>query len=347
MTVAELAAHVGGTVEGNAGDLITGVAALRDAVGGDLSFLANPKYAPLVAATRATAVLVAGEWTGEHTATLIRVPNPDRAFAQLVPLFAPPPVIHPPGVHATAVVGEGAILGHGVSVGPYVVVGCGCRIGARCVLEAHVVLGEGCVLGDDCHLYPHVSVRERIRMGQRVTIHNGSVIGSDGYGYSVTTGADGRPVVEKVPQLGTVEVGDDVEIGANVTIDRARFGATRIGNGVKIDNLVQIAHNVQIGESSGIIAQVGISGSTRVGRGAILWGQAGIAGHLDIGDGAQVFAQAGVSKDVPAGAMVVGSPAADRREAVKTFALPRTVDRLKARLEALEAEVAALRASKS
>lgn len=346
MTVAELATRVGGTVEGNADAPVTGVAALRDAVAGDLSFLSNPKYAPQLAATCATAVLVSTDWSGEHHAALIRVGSPDRAFAQIVPLFAQPPVTHAPGVHPTAVIGEGATLGEGCSVGPYVVVGRGCRIGARCVLEAQVVLGEHCTLGDDCHLYPHVSVRERVRMGQRVAIHNGSVIGSDGYGYTVSLGADGRPVAEKVPQLGIVELGDDVEIGANVTIDRARFGATRIGNGVKIDNLVQIAHNVQIGDSSGVIAQVGISGSTRVGRGVILWGQAGIAGHLDIGDGAQVLAQAGVSKDVPPGTMVVGSPATERRDAVKTFALPRTVDRLRARLDALEAEVAALRAAK-
>lgn len=345
MTVNDLAARVGGTVQGDGTLRITGVAALRDAVAGDLSFLANPKYAPQVAATRASAVLVAATWTGEHSAVLIRVPSPDRAFAQLVPLFAPPPVAHAPGLHPTAIVGEGVVLGDGVSIGPYAVIGKGSRVGAHCVLEAHVVLGEQCVLGEGCHLYPHVSVRERVRMGTRVAIHNGSVVGSDGYGYTVTLGADGRPVVEKVPQLGNVEIGDDVEIGANVTIDRARFGATRIGNGVKIDNLVQIAHNVQIGDSSGVIAQVGISGSTHVGRGVILWGQAGIAGHLDIGDGAQVLAQAGVSKDVPAGAMVVGSPAADRREAVKVFALPRTVDRLKARLEALEAEIAAIRSS--
>jgi len=163
----------------------------------------------------------------------------------------------------------------------------------------------------------------------------------------VSTGSDGRPVIEKVPQLGSVELGDDVEIGANVTIDRARFGATRLGNGVKVDNLVQIAHNVQIGECSGVISQVGISGSTRIGRGVILWGQAGIAGHLDIGDGAQVLAQAGVSKDVPAGTMVVGAPAVERREAVKTFALPRTVDKLKVRLEALEAELSRLKDERS
>ncbi len=343
MTAAELAMQVGATVDGDPQLAIRGIAGLRDAVAGDLSFLGNAKYAPQMASTLASAVLVPEDWPGTSPATLLRVKCPERAFARLAPLFAPPPVVFAPGVHPTAILGDDVSIGSSASIGPYVVVGRGCRIGDGCVLEAHVVLGEDCVLGDGCHLYPHVSVRERVVMGRRVAVHNGSVIGSDGYGYSVSTGSDGRPLIEKVPQFGTVELGDDVEIGANVTIDRARFGVTRLGAGVKVDNLVQIAHNVQIGECSGIIAQVGISGSTRVGRGAILWGQAGIAGHLEIGDGAQVLAQAGVSKDVPAGTMVVGSPAADRREAVRTFALPRTVDKLKIRLDALEAEVARLR----
>ncbi len=345
MTAAELARHVDARLEGDPEVEISGVAALRDAAAGDLSFLSNRKYAGQLAETRASAVLVPLDCSTKSRATLLRVPDPDLALARLVPLLLTPPDPPSPGVHPTAILGEGVQLGEGVSIGPYAVLGRRCRIGDGCILEAHVVLGEDCVLGNGCRLYPHVSVRERVRMGNRVTIHNGSVIGSDGYGYAVSAGADGRPVIEKIPQLGAVELGNDVEIGANVTIDRARFGCTRLGAGVKIDNLVQIAHNVQIGECSGVIAQVGISGSTRIGKGVILWGQAGIAGHLEIGDGAQVLAQAGVSKDVPPGALVVGSPATDRREAVKTFALPRTVERLKLRLDLLESELARLRQS--
>ena len=335
-TIADLAALVGGTVEGDASLPLRGVAALRDALPGDISFLSNPRYEAQVATTQASAVLIRPDWQGPHTATLVRVENPDKAFAQVVPLFILPPPAFAPGIHPTAILGEGCEIGEGVHIGPYAVLGRGCRIGARCVIEAHVVLGDLVTIGEDSHLRPHVSVREGVRMGRGVSIHNGTVIGSDGFGYTITVDANGAPVIEKVPQLGIVEIGDDVEIGANVTIDRARFGATKIGDHVKIDNLVQIAHNVQIGASSGIVSQVGISGSTHVGSGVMLWGQAGLAGHLDIGDGAVVLAQSGVSKNVPAGATVFGAPAQDRREAVKALMLPRILDRLQKRVEALE-----------
>ena len=343
-TVGELAAMLGGTVEGDASAAIRGVAALRDALPGDLSFLSNPRYAPQVAASRATAILVRADWQGDHAATLIRVENPDKAFAEVVPLFILPPPEFAPGIHPTAIVGEGTELGEGVHIGPYAVIGRGCRIGARCVIEAHVVLGDKVTLGEGTHLRPHVSVREGVRMGRGVSIHNGTVVGSDGFGYTISLDANGAPVIEKVPQLGIVEIGDDVEIGANVTIDRARFGATKIGDHVKIDNLVQIAHNVQIGASSGVVAQVGISGSTHIGSGVMLWGQAGLAGHLDIGDGATIHAQAGVSKNVPAGMAVVGSPAMERREAAKTLLAGRAIERLQKRVEQLEARLRALEA---
>jgi len=339
LTVNELAAQVAGQVEGDGTLAISGVASLRDAAPGDLSFLSNPRYAAQVEGSRASAVVVANTWQGSHSATLIRVANPDAAFARLAPLFAPPPVVHAPGIHPTAVIAEGVELGAAIHIGAYAVIGQGCQIGAGTVIEAHVVVGENCRIGSACHLFPHVSLRERTLLGDRVRIHNGTVIGSDGYGYNVSANPDGSPLVEKIPQLGAVTIGNDVEIGANVTIDRARFGFTRIGNGVKIDNLVQIAHNVQIGDYSGIISQVGISGSSRIGSGVIVWGQAGLAGHLEVGDGAQILAQAGVTKDVPAGAMIVGSPAVDRREAIKVFGLVRTVERLTRRVEELEQQL--------
>ena len=335
-TVGALAALVGGTVEGDASAPLRGVAALRDALPGDLSFLANPRYESQVADTRATAVLVRSDWNGPHTAALVRVDDPDKAFSRVAPLFLLPPPVFEPGIHPTAILGEGCVLGKDVHIGPYAVLGRRCRIGDGCVIEAHVVLADDVVLGEGCHLRPHVSVREGVRMGRGVSIHNGSVIGSDGFGYTITADAAGAPVIEKIPQLGVVEIGDDVEIGANVTIDRARFGATKIGDHVKIDNLVQIGHNVQIGACSGVVAQVGIAGSTHIGSGVMLWGQAGLAGHLDIGDGAVVHAQAGVSKNVPAGMAVVGSPAMERREAAKTMLAGRAIDRLQKRVEALE-----------
>ena len=342
-SIAELAARVEGIIEGANNATINGVAALLEARPGDLSFLANPKYAAQVATTRASAVLVGKDWQGEHQAALIRVDNPDRAFALLAPLFAPATLEYAPGIHSTAIIGKDVTLGENAHIGPYAVIGDGCTVGAGSIVDSHVVLAAGCMLGEDCHLYPHVSVREHTRIGNRVVIHNGTVIGSDGYGYTITIDADGRPKAEKIPQLGVVEIADDVEIGANVTIDRARFGATRIGRGAKIDNLVQIAHNVQIGESTGVVAQVGISGSTRIGSGVMLWGQAGIAGHLEIGDGAQVLARSGVNKNIPAGATVIGAPAVERREAVKVFGIVRTVERLTARVKELEAKLDALR----
>ena len=339
MTIAELASRLGGVVDGNGALPLQGVAALRDAVAGDVSFLANPKYATQVAASKASAILVATEWEGAHSATLIRVADPNKAFAQTVPFFVLPPVKHPAGVHPTAVMGEGVSLGEGCSIGAYAVLGKECVVGARCVIEAHVVLGEGCRLGDDVHLYPHVSVRERVKMGNRVTVHNGSVIGSDGYGYSVSADAQGRPVIEKIPQLGTVELADDVEIGANVTIDRARFGATRIGRCTKVDNLVQIAHNVQIGECSGVIAQAGIAGSARIGNGVTIWSQSGVSGHLDVGDRAHVRPQAGAKDDVPPGGDVIGTPAMPFKEFAKQLMLLRHLEKLRQRVSDLEAKI--------
>ncbi len=336
LTVNELAARVEGQVEGDGSQPISGVASLREARSGDISFLSNPRYAHQVEASAATAVVVRSSWQGPHSATLIRVADPDAAFARLAPLFAPPPVIPEPGIHHTAIIGGNVELAPDVHIGAYAVVGRGSQIGAGTIIEAHVVVGENCRIGAECRIFPHVSLRERTLLGDRVRIHNGTVIGSDGYGYNVSANPDGAPLVEKIPQLGAVTIGNDVEIGANVTVDRARFGFTRIGNGVKIDNLVQIAHNVQIGDYSGIIAQVGISGSSRIGSGVIIWGQAGLAGHLEVGDGAQVLAQAGVTKDVPPGAIIVGSPAVDRREAIKVFGLVRTVERLTRRVEELE-----------
>ncbi len=337
LTVAEMAARLGGVVEGNGSRPLTGVAALSEAGPSELSFLTNVKYAAQMAGTRAAAVLVGPQWKGESPAALIRVPDPDRAFAQAAVVFAPPAPLFPPGLHPTAVIAPDVRLGDGVHIGPHCVVAAGCEIGDRTVLEANVVVGTGCRIGADCHIYPLASLREYTRVGNRVILHNGVVLGSDGFGYA----HDGRAWV-KIPQTGVVEVGDDVEIGANSTVDRARFGVTRIGRGVKIDNLVQIAHNVTIGDHSALAAQVGISGSSRVGAHARLAGQAGVAGHLAIGDGAVVGAQAGVTKDVPARSYVSGYFAKPHDTNLKLLALIDRLPELKNRLVALEKKVDAL-----
>jgi UDP-3-O-[3-hydroxymyristoyl] glucosamine N-acyltransferase len=317
LTVAELAARLGGSCEGDGSAAVSGVAGIRDARPGEVAFVANLRYAGDVATTRAAAVIVAKAWDRPSPAALIRVENPDGAFARTAALFAPPPIPDPPGVHPTAVVAADAELGEGVSVGPFVVIEPRARLGARTVLKAHVYVGHEAVVGNDCRLYPNVSIRERCHIGDRVILHNGCVVGSDGFGY--TADADG--VRTKIPQLGIVVIGDDAELGANVTVDRARFGKTVIGRGVKIDNLVQIAHNVIIGDHAVIVAQVGIAGSSTIGAHAVLAGQVGVSGHIEVGEGAIISAQSGITKDVPAGAMMFGSPAmpTDRAKRIHAY----------------------------
>jgi UDP-3-O-[3-hydroxymyristoyl] glucosamine N-acyltransferase len=341
-TVASLAEKIGGTVEGDGAVEIRALASLGEARAGDISFLANPRYEHQVATTAATAVVVARGWHGAHqSAALIHVDNPDKACTELGVLLCPAAVVRAPGVHPTALVAPTARLGQDVHVGAYTVIEDGAVIGDRSVIEAQCHVGRGVVLGVQVHLYPQVCIREDCRIGDRFIAHCGVVVGSDGYGYNVEM-RGGRPAVIKIPQLGIVEIGHDVEIGANTTIDRARFGRTRIGNHVKIDNLVQIAHNVQIGDCTGVVAQVGIAGSTRIGSGVMLWAQAGIAGHLQVGDRAQVGPQAGISKDVPPGEFVMGSPAMPKREFVAGLAAPRGVEKLKHRVAELEARLATL-----
>ena len=337
-TVEEIAQRVGGQLEGSGAATITGVAGVRDALPGDVAFVSQSRYAADAAHTRATALIVARDWKDPTPAVLIRVDKPEDAFTIAAKLFAAPPVEPVTGVHATAVVAKDVKLGKGVSVGPCCVIEPGAVIGDRTVLYAGCYVGHGVKIGEDCKFYPHVSLREHVRVGDRVIIHDGSVVGSDGFGYNV----DGQGVRTKIPQIGIVVLGDDVEIGACVTIDRARFGRTRIGKGVKIDNLVQIGHNVQVGDHAVIVSQVGISGSTSVGTHAILGGQVGVAGHLVIGDGAMVGAQAGVTKDVPPKTYVSGYPAAPHKKAAELHAHLNRLPALKERVRELEARIKAL-----
>ncbi|MEI8244063.1 MAG: UDP-3-O-(3-hydroxymyristoyl)glucosamine N-acyltransferase [bacterium] len=344
-TVASLADRVNGTVEGAGEAEVHSLSALGEARPGDLSFLANLRYEHLMAATAATAVVVSREWKGARQCpALIRVDNPDKAFIALTALLGPQPVARVPGVHPSAVVAPTVRLGRDVYVGACAVIEAGASIGDRSVIEAQCYIGRDAVLGCDCLLYPQVSIREGCRIGDRFIAHGGVIVGSDGYGYNVEF-RDGRPVIVKIPQIGIVEIGHDVEIGANTTIDRARFGRTHIGNHVKVDNLVQIAHNVQIGDNTGIVAQAGLAGSAQIGSGVMVWAQAGVAGHLKVGDGAQVGPQSGISKDVAPGEFVLGSPGVSKREFAVGLTVPRTVEKLKARVKELEARLAALEAA--
>ena len=310
LTLSAIARMVDGTVEGDGDTLVTGLAGLREAQSGDLSLLMSRKYAAALSETQAAAVLVRSRWSGESPCPVIRVADPAAAMTQVA--VATKPEYPPPaaGVHPSAVVAGDVVLADDVTIGPLCVLEAGVRVGQGTVLVASCYLGAGVAVGEQSMLYPHVSVREGCRIGSRTTIHNGSVIGSDGFGYDRQE--DGSWV--KIPQVGIVEIGDDVEIGANVTIDRSRFGRTLIGDGVKLDNLSQIAHNVVIGENSAVAAMCGIAGSTVFGRNVQMGGMSGSAGHLTIGDNASVAGHSTVLKDVPPGSFYMGHVAMPHKE---------------------------------
>jgi len=333
MRLAELARLLGCSLEGPGEVEIRGVASLDEAAAGELTFLHNPRYADRLRGTRASAVIL-GPGVAGPGLPVLRSPNPYLAFARAVQQLQPGPQ-PAAGVHATACVAPGAQVDPGASVGPLCVVAAGARIGAGSVLVAQVYVGEGVRLGRACLVYPQVVLREGVCLGDRVIVHSGTVIGSDGFGYARDEA--GRSV--KIPQVGSVTIEDDVELGANVTVDRATLGQTRIGRGTKIDNLVQVGHNVTIGADTVIVAQVGISGSTKIGQRVTLAGQVGIAGHLEIGDGATVGAQSGVDTSVPPGAIYWGSPARPHMEAKRRLGtLARLAEAAKT-LRALEARV--------
>ena len=340
MRVEEIAERLAGSVEGDGSSEIVSLSSLEEARAGDITFFKDSKYGRWLATTRASAVLVPRAWQGTCGASaVIRVDDPNAAFAKVGEWFAPPPVVRAPGVHPTAIIGPGVRLGQDVHVGAWTVIEEGSTIGDRCVIEAQVFVGQHVAIGESSHLYPQVTVREGCKLGKRVILHSGVRIGGDGYGYNPVIGADGSIRIEKIQQVGIVELGDDVEIGCNTTIDRARFGRTRIGNCTKIDNLVQIGHNVQVGDMSGIIAQAGVAGSTHIGSGCLIWAQAGISGHLTIGDRAQVGPASGLSKDVPPGEYYIGLPACPKREFGAQLLLPRQVEKLKEQVAALKARL--------
>ena len=338
MKLSELVQQIGGSLEGDGQIEVFGVAGICEAEAGEVSFIANPKYAVEAAKTRATAVIVSEDWNAESPVALIRASNPDAAFAKAAMLFYTPVPLPEEGIHPSAVVAEDVEMGEGVRIGPLCVVESGVKIGAGTIISAQCYIGHQVQIGKNSKLYPQVSIREAAVVGNRTIIHNGTVVGSDGFGYSV----DEKGIRTKVPQIGIVQIGDDVEIGANVTIDRARFGKTQIGNGVKIDNLVQIAHNVVIGDHAVIVAQVGIAGSTTVGEKVIIAGQVGIAGHLTIGAGSIIGARAVVFKDVPPSEYILGNPGMSAAKYKRSQAGVMLLPKLKKRLAALEKKVAFL-----
>jgi UDP-3-O-[3-hydroxymyristoyl] glucosamine N-acyltransferase len=340
-TLKDIAKLIEGEIIGDEQTIIKGVAGIKEASEGDITFLANPKYFSLIDKTRASAIITAKDIESRSQKTLVRVDNPSLAFAKIVSSFSPTQITHPKGIDQRAALGKNLSLGEGIAIGPYAVVEYSVSIGDNSVIYSGCFIGHDTKIGSNTLIYPNVTIRESVTIGKRVIIHSGTVIGSDGFGYATIDGLH-----QKIPQIGTVQIEDDVEIGANVTIDRARFDKTVIGRGTKIDNLVQIAHNVIIGENSIIVAQVGISGSTTIGNNVTLAGQVGIVGHISIGDNAIVMAQAGVSKSVAPKTMVWGYPAKPLDVAKRVNAsvqnlprLYRTVAELKKRIEELEAKI--------
>jgi UDP-3-O-[3-hydroxymyristoyl] glucosamine N-acyltransferase len=336
-TLGELAAFLGGELRGPAELVIRGVNALARATPQEIAFVAHKRYLPQAEASRAGALIVTPDWSALPQALII-VTDPRRAFAQVAVLFAPP---RPrwPGISSAAHLGRDVALGQDVSIAPLVSVGDetrledGVTIMPGCVIGAQVSIGRGTVL------YPNVTVLDRSVIGADCIIHSGSVIGSDGFGF--IPGPEGHL---KIPQLGRVVIEDDVEIGANCTIDRGALEDTRVGRGTKLDNLVHLAHNVEVGEHCLLVAQVGVAGSTRLGKGVVLGGQVGVVGHIEIGDGVQIGAQSGVPNSIPAGQIVMGTPPLPRREALRVAAHFPKLPELYQKVKLLERQLAELRA---
>lgn len=337
ITLADIVKISGGKVVGDSSLEITGISGIKEARPGDLTFLANPKYAVAAKKTEASVILVALGVLIEGK-TVVQVDNPSQVFSKVISMFkeASP---HPLGIHPTAVVSKKAILGKNVSLGACVVVEDDACIGDNTIVYPGCYIGYKVKMGQHCLIYSNVTIREDAQIGDHVIIHSSSVIGSDGYGYLTI---DDEHM--KIPQMGNVVIEDWVEIGACVTIDRARFDKTWIGRGVKIDNLVQIAHNVHIKENVLIVAQAGIAGSTKVERNAIVAGQVGIAGHLTIGERAILMAQSGVTKDVDPGVTVFGCPAEEYRTYARMMSYVKSLSGYVDEIKSLRAEIEDLKA---
>lgn len=338
LTAHEIAEMIGGRVVGDPATPISGLNGIREARPGDLCFVRDARYAQFLPTTQASAVLIAAP-PPDCPITAIQVDAPELAFARILHLFAAEQTAHPQGRHPTAVLAATALLGDNVALGPHVVIEEGARIGDRAILYAGVYVGRDCTIGPDTLIYPNVTIREGTEIGARCIIHAGAAIGSDGFGFAPI---DGKWL--KIPQAGRVILEDDVEIGSNTAIDRATFGITRIGRGTKIDNLVQVGHNVNIGENCAIAGQAGIAGSAIIAEGVRIGAQSGINGHIDIGAGATIAACAGVTKSIAPGAVVSGFPAMDHREETRIKASLRWVPELIRRVKQLERHIETLEA---
>ena len=334
MNLGELATRLGAELRGDAELEVTGVKGIEEAGPAEITFVANPRYAGLARKTRAAAVLVEPEFQEIAVATL-RIRNPYLAFSRALGLFYQQPA-YESGIHPTAVIDPTAEIGEGAHIGAYVVVGPGARIGPHATLLPHVVLYPGVRAGSHLFAHAHAVVRENCVLGDHVTLENGAIVGADGFGFAKNEAGHW----EKIPQSGPVRLGNRVDVQANACIDRATVGATEIGDGTKVDNLVQVGHGSQVGENTLLCAQTGLAGSSVVGNNVILAGQTGIAGHCSVGDGVILTAQSAVSHDVPPGKTISGSPGFDNRVWLRAVTIFQRLPELLKRLDRLEKKVA-------
>lgn len=339
-SAAQIAPLIEGTIEGDSSVLVSDFGKIESAKPGDLAFLANPKYEAYAYSTQASILLVSKDFAPREAIqpTLIRVADPYAALARLMQLVEQQQSPRPTGISSLAAIAEDAELAEDVYVGAFAVIESGARIGKGCIIHPHSYIGQGAQLGEGCIIYPHATLYHAVELGARCIIHAGAVIGADGFGFAPE--ADGY---HKIPQLGKVTLGDDVEVGANTCIDRAVMGSTTIAQGVKLDNLVQIAHNCSVGEHTVMASQVGVAGSSQIGKWGKFGGQVGIGGHITIGDHVEMGGQAGVISNIPDHSTLMGSPAMPLREAMRNFVLQPKLPDMYRRLQTLEKELAALK----
>lgn len=336
-SLSEIAQLVNGTVVGNSDLRVTGLNGLKEAQPGDLSFFADPRYKSLLEDSKAVAILASSDFKANGI-PVIQVDNPYFAFSALLKDYEREVLIHPSEVHPSATIAESATIGPGASIDANVRIEENCEIGENCVLYAGVYVGRNSTIGPDTIIYPNTTIRERCTLGARCIIHSNVAIGADGFGFALVNG-----VRAKIPQVGTVTIGDDVEIGSNTSVDRATTGTTTIGNGTKIDNLVQIGHNATIGEHCTISAITGIAGSAQIGNHVMIGGQAGVGGHLKVGDNSMIAARAGISKSVPPGSIVSGFPQNDVKVTRRILMSLPYLPKLLRRVRNLEEKVANLK----
>ncbi len=336
-SASQIAALVGGTVDGDANVVVSTFAKIEEGKPGTLSFLANPKYTHYIYDTKSSIVLVRRDFVAEHpvSATLIRVDDPYATVASLLEMVSKLTAPHPAGVEQPAHVAEGVTLTDDCYVGAFSYIGKGAVIGNNVKIYPQCYVGDGVTIGDDTVLYPGVKVYHGCKIGARCIIHAGAVIGADGFGFAPSNG-----VYHKIPQIGIVVIEDDVEIGANTCVDRATMGCTRVAHGVKLDNLIQVAHNCEVGANTVMASQVGVAGSTKIGAGCMIGGQVGFAGHIHVGDGTQIGAQSGIPSDVKPGSRLMGYPAVPHTDFARQAVNVKNLSKLYAAVARLEKESA-------